>query len=192
MRVALGWLLGIAWGQVAFYIEPIRFLTLEGEPYLELFLGVDATSVRYKEAPGGGYKGEVEFSLILRNAVEEPVYADKFRFMLPALPDTAAPERRQIYADIRRLRLPPGTYLLELEGQDPNQLPKPQKVKALTQFEVLAGGKGFGYSDLLYAKAIYPSGGSGYERHGLRLEPWISNGLLLDPDTSSSTGKCIR
>lgn len=183
MRIALGGLVAWVWGQVAFYLEPVRFLTLEGQPYLELFLGVDATSVRYKEVPGGGYAGEVDFSLILRNAVEEPVYADKFRFTLPTVADTAAPERRQIYADIRRLRLPAGTYLLEVEAQDPNQLPKPQKVKALTQFEVPAGGQGFGYSDLLYAKSIQAATGRGYERHGLFLEPWISNGFLVDPDT---------
>ncbi len=178
---ALWGLLALAWAQVAFYVEPVRYFTPEGEPYMELFISVDASSVRYVPR-GGQYQGQVDFTLLLKNALEEAVYADKFRFELPAVPDTTSPLRERLYVDIRRLRLPAGTYIIEVEGTDPNQLPRPQKVKALLSFEMPAPTRGFRYSDLLYVHKLQSSEAA-YERHGLRLEPWVSNGLLIDPDT---------
>ncbi|MCS7162041.1 MAG: GWxTD domain-containing protein [Bacteroidia bacterium] len=175
-------LAALFWLQVLFYVEPVRFFTLEGEPYVELFLGVDATSVRYVPE-GDGYKAQVDFLLLLKNQLDEAVYADKFRFILPVVRDTMAPERQRLYVDVRRLRLPQGVYTLEVEGMDPHQLPRPQKVKAVTQFEVPAKSAGFGYSDLLYARGGQASTPKGYERHGLNLDLWITNGFFTDPDT---------
>lgn len=169
------------WGQVSFYVEPIRYYTPEGEPYVELFIGVEGGSVRYVRE-NNRYQGVVDFQLILRNALEEAIYADKFRFLLPAVEDSLSPERQRIYADIRRLRLPPGLYIIEVEGSDPYQLPRSQRVKAVLQLEVPALNPRFRYSDLLYARRLHTADAL-YERHGIRLEPWISNGILIDPDT---------
>ncbi|MEN3040519.1 MAG: GWxTD domain-containing protein [Bacteroidia bacterium] len=180
MRVFWGLLAG-AWAQVVFYVEPIRYYTPEGQPYVELFIGLDASSVRYV-ARDGLYKGEVDFTLIIKNALEAPVYADKFRFVLPPTNDSLSVHRQRLYADIRRLRIPAGTYQVEVEATDPNQLPRPQKVKAITEFEMPGLVPGFRYSDLLFARRLNTAEAT-YERHGLRLEPWISNGLLVDPDT---------
>lgn len=174
-------LLSVAYAQVVFYVEPVRYYTLTGEPYMELFLSVDAGSVRYISREGQ-YQGEVDFTLLLKNALEEAVYADKFRFTLPPVPDTTSPERDRLYVDIRRLRLPPGAYLIEVEAMDPHQLPRPQKVKALLEIEIPDSTRRFRYSDLLYVHRLnVPE--AHYERHGIRMEPWVSNGLLIDPDT---------
>ncbi|MCS6789549.1 MAG: GWxTD domain-containing protein [Bacteroidia bacterium] len=189
MRSAL-WI-GLLWAQPLFYVEPVRFYTPEGEPYLELFLGLDATSVRFVPE-GNAYKGETEFSLLLKNAKNEPVYADKFRFSLPVLSDTNAPERQRIYVDARRLRLPSGIYTLEIEAQDPHQLPRPQQVKAITQFEVPAPRKSFAYSDLIYARTLTQTKSGLYQRHGMSLELWVSNGFLIDPDTLWVYGELYR
>ncbi|MCS6896177.1 MAG: GWxTD domain-containing protein [Bacteroidia bacterium] len=175
------WLLAGAWAQVVFYVEPVRYYTPEGQPYVELFIGVDASSVRYV-ARGGVYEGEVDFTLIIKNALDAPVYADKFRFVLPPAKDSLSVSRQRLYADIRRLRIPSGTYQIEIEATDPNQTPRPQKVKAVMEFEMPERAGGFRYSDLLFAHRINAEEAP-YERHGLRLEPWISNGLLVDPDT---------
>ncbi|MCS7298082.1 MAG: GWxTD domain-containing protein [Bacteroidia bacterium] len=178
------WLMGIigaGWCQVIFYLEPVCYYTLEGEPYVELFLGVDASTVRYV-AHQGKYHGEVECTLLLKNALEEPVYADKFRFILPSVEDTLASARYRIYADVRRLRLPAGTYFIDVEAFDLHQLPRPQKVRAVLEFEVPPSTSGFRYSDLLYVNGV-GTAAAAYERHTLRLEPWVSNGLLVDPET---------
>ncbi|MCX7606395.1 MAG: GWxTD domain-containing protein [Bacteroidia bacterium] len=182
MRLIFVSLLGTAWSQVAFYIEPVRYFTLEGQPYVELFLGVDATSLRYVPT-SQGYEAEATFSLVLRDAEESPIYADKFRFALPVLADTHLSSRQRIYVDVRRLRLAPGSYTLEVEGSDPRQLPRPQLVKAITQFQVPDTGRKFHFSDLVFAKGLRARPGQGYERHGLSLEPWVSNGFLIDPET---------
>lgn len=175
--------LSLLWAQVAFYIEPVRYYTLESEPYIELFLGVDATSVQLIST-NNGYGGTVDFALILKNDKDEALYADKFRFILPTVPDTHLATRQKLYTDIRRLRLPLGLYTVEVEATDPNQKPRPQQVKAITQFEVLPPVRGFAYSDLLYARSIRPGAEEkAYTRHGLTIEPWISNGLIVDPDT---------
>ncbi|MCS7153795.1 MAG: GWxTD domain-containing protein [Bacteroidia bacterium] len=180
MRYLLAGIAGV-WAQVAFYVEPVRFYTPEGEAYVELFIGVDGSSVRYVPQDGQ-FRGEVDFVLVLKNPADEPIYADKFRFVLPPVADTLSEHRQKIYADIRRLRLPAGDYLIEVEATDPHQLPRPQKVKALLGFSMFPAAKGFRYSDLLYVHRVGLSEAT-YERHGLRLEPWISNGLLVDPDT---------
>ncbi|MCX8112950.1 MAG: GWxTD domain-containing protein [Bacteroidia bacterium] len=180
MHLLLACATGI-WAQVIFYVEPIRYYTPEGEAYMELFLGVDASSVRYISRQGR-YQGEVDFTLLLKNASDAPVYADKFRFTLPPVDDTTSVERQRIYVDVRRLRLPAGLYLIEAEATDPNQLPRPQKVKAILEFEMPPASRRFRYSDLLYVYRL-SSTTAAYERHNLRLEPWISNGLLIDPDT---------
>ncbi|MCS7189761.1 MAG: GWxTD domain-containing protein, partial [Bacteroidia bacterium] len=181
----------LGWAQVAFYVEPIRYFGLDGNPYVELFLGVDGTSVRYIPAQDE-YHAKVDFSLVLRNSAEEPVYADKFSFILPSVRDTNLPSRQRIYADVRRLRLPKGIYTLEIEGRDPHQLPKSQVVKAITQFEISEPKRGFAYSDLLYATLLTPAKGEGYERHNLHIQPLISNGILIDPDSLIVYGEILH
>lgn len=178
--------------QVLFYVEPVRFYTLEGEPYVELFLGVDATSVVYVPADPG-YQGVVDFTLVLKNKADQPVYADKFRFALPPVPDTQHVQRQRIYMDVRRLRLAPGLYTLEVEARDPHQQPRPQIVKAITQFEAPPPARGFFYSDLLFARHIRrDTASSVYQRHGLALDLWIANGFLVDPDTLFVYGELYR
>jgi len=171
------------WAQVDFVVEPIRYFSPDGQPYVELFLGLEGSSVTLLRQADGSYKGEAAFSLILKNTAEEPIYADKFVFQAGPWPDTMLAHRQRLYIDVRRLRLPSGIYTLEVEGKDPHQRPRIQTVKALTQFEVPAASQGFQYSDLLFAKSIRSGTGGGYERHGLSIEPILTGGLLVDPDT---------
>lgn len=172
----------LLWGQVSFVIEPPRFYTPEGTPYVELLIGLEGISLT-PVLKDSAYYGEAAFTLIIKNLAEAVVYADKFRFQVGPWPDTLPQTRNQIYLDPRRLRLPSGLYTIELEGFDPHQQPKPQTVKAVTQLELPLPQSGFAYSDLLFARHIGPAQNQGYERHSLHIEPHLLGGLFIDPDT---------
>ena len=180
------------WGQVSFFVEPVRYFSPEGQPYLELFLAVEGPSVTPIRRGDTLYQGEVSFQLLIRNLAEEPVYADKFVLTIGPWPDTLVEHRSTVYMDVRRLRLPTGLYTLEITAQDPHQKPRSQVVKAITQFEVPSLLTGFGYSDLLFARSGSTVAGNTYQRHGLSMEPIISGGVVVDPDTLVIFGEIYR
>ena len=95
-------LLTFLWGQVSFIVEPIRYYTPEGQPYLELFLAVEGASVTPIRRPDSLYGGEVSFQVLLKNFAEEPIYADKFVVSLGPWPDTLIEHRHTLYIDARR------------------------------------------------------------------------------------------
>ncbi len=177
------------WGQVNFVVEPIRFFSPEGQPYIELFLAVEGTSVTPVRHSDTLYVGEVFFQILIKNMAEEAVYADKFIMKVGSWIDTLLENRNALYIDARRLRLPAGLYTLEITAQDKHQRPRPQTVRAITQFEVPSSLTGFGYSDLLFARRIAAASGASYQRHGLFMEPLISGGVVVDPDTLAVFGE---
>jgi GWxTD domain-containing protein len=185
-------LLTFLWGQVSFIVEPIRYYTPEGQPYLELFLAVEGASVTPIRRPDSLYGGEVSFQVLIKNFAEEPIYADKFVVSLGPWPDTLIEHRHTLYIDARRLRLPSGFYTLEVTAQDKHQRPRPQTVQAITQLEIPAPLTGFGYSDLLLCRRITSASSGGYQRHGLSIEPLITGGVVVDPDTLAIFGEVYR
>ncbi len=170
------------WGQVSFFIEPVRFFSPEGQSYIEVFLAVEGASVTPVRRSDTLYEGEASFQMLIKNLAEEAVYADKFVLTIGPWPDTLIEHRSAIYIDVRRLRLPAGLYTLEITAQDRHQKPRSQVVKAVTQFEVPSPLTGFGYSDILFARSL-ASSQTAYQRHGLFIEPIISGGSVVDPDT---------
>ncbi len=177
------------WGQVSFVVEPIRYFSPEGQPYLEFLLAIEGASVTPVRLSDSNYGGEVFCQLIIKNLAEETIYADKFVISLGPWPDTLKDHRSRLYIDARRLRLPAGLYTLEVTAQDKHQQPRPQTVKAVTQIEIPSPLLGFGYSDLLFARRISANSGALYQRHGLSIEPLITGGVVVDPDTLAVFGE---
>jgi len=179
----------LGWAQVNFTIEPIRYYTPEGQPYLELFIAIEGSSVTPSRRSDSLFAGEVLCQVLIKNLAEEPVYADKFVLTLGPWSDTLKETRSILYTDVRRLRLPTGLYTLEVTAQDKYQQPRPQSVQAITQFEIPSPLQGFGYSDLLIARRINLADSGPYRRHGLAIDPLLTGGVVVDPDTLALFGE---
>jgi hypothetical protein len=179
----------LGWAQVNFTIEPIRYYTPEGQPYLELFIAIEGSSVTPSRRSDSLFAGEVLCQVLIKNLAEEPIYADKFVLTLGPWSDTLKETRSILYTDVRRLRLPTGLYTLEVTAQDKYQQPRPQSVQAITQFEIPSPLRGFGYSDLLIARRINLADSGPYRRHGLAIDPLLTGGVVVDPDTLALFGE---
>ena len=185
-------LLTLTWAQVSFTIEPIRYYTLEGQPYLELFIAIEGPSVTPIPHADSLFIGEVLCQVLIKNLAEKPIYADKFVLTLGPWSDTLKETRTALYIDVRRLRLPAGLYTLEVSAEDKHQQPRPQNVQAITHFEIPSPLHGFGYSDLLIARRITSGANAPYQRHGLAIEPLIAGGVVVDPDSLALFGEAYH
>jgi GWxTD domain-containing protein len=91
-------------------------------PYVETYLMVRGSTVRFVKNANGRYQGKVEVTLTASKG-DEIKFADKYLLFSPEVDDTLA--LRSNFIDQQRIPLPPGDYELGLRVQDINSLANP-------------------------------------------------------------------
>lgn len=103
------------------------FYSPENGPYLETYLTIDGHSACFKETQPGIYQSSIEATLVFRSG-DSIRYFDKFNLLSPETVDTL--QSVSDFTDLHRVRLPNGTYKMELIIRDKFSLDsKPYVVK---------------------------------------------------------------
>jgi GWxTD domain-containing protein len=133
------------------------------QPYLEVYLHVEAASLTAITTPGGLRQAGVEVLLLLERR-DTVVLADKYRLHGPA---TVLPVD---FVDLKRYRLPDGHYQLRLELQDAHDPANKAMLQQLV--EVSFPEKTVQQSSILLLAACYPQAqASPLQRNGRYMEP---------------------
>jgi GWxTD domain-containing protein len=175
-------------GNVEFYLDLCRFQNAESEPYIEVYMSIDGTSVDYKEVKKSQFQASVNILMYLRRIEGEDsliVYRDNYNLLSQYLKDTVA-SRRQAFVEMKRIQLTPGDYLLQVIMKD-NHDADAYGVANLSTFEVPAPAPDvFAFSDLEFVNSIRKSERENVlSKNGYEIVPFGMNATFVDQDKLS-------
>src|SRR6185436_3083170 len=94
------------------------FYSAENGPYVETYLSVAGTSVKYSKLPGGKYQGKIEVTISFKLDNEIKKF-DKYNLLSPEMDDTSNVAFN--FIDQQRFQLNNGKYLMEISIADKNK-----------------------------------------------------------------------
>jgi GWxTD domain-containing protein len=109
------------------------FYSPEQGPYVETYLSVIGSSVKYASTDSGKFQASIEISAVLKNDSGAVVHADRYNLLSPEVTDTSKVAFN--FLDQQRIKLPNGNYLLELKVTDKNRGNKPAVISDRIKIE---------------------------------------------------------
>ena len=97
------------------------FYSPETGPYIETYLSVNGSTVKYVPNEKGAYQGSIEVIYIFRQG-EEIKNFKKFNLLSPEITDTLKPVN---FLDQQRIQLPNGEYIFEIQMSDKSTQDEP-------------------------------------------------------------------
>ncbi|MDB4285956.1 GWxTD domain-containing protein [bacterium] len=159
-------------GDVEFFLDVCRFQDPQNNPYIEVYLTVDGSSVTY-EPQGDNFQGSVNIKIKLdkRNTSDTlTVFSDNYNFLFN-IADTTEASKRQGQIDLKRIPLEPGNYMVQVIMID-NGGKNASQVANINEFEVTTGNGAFTTSDLEFLSKVTKSD---------RETPFLKNGYEVIP-----------
>lgn len=100
-----------------YYVDVCNFYDAAGKPYAEIYLDIDAGSIKYAAAESG-FQGNIEVKLVVKDkskaSDDAPAFEKTFELLSPVLSDSGKASTKFGIMDVRRVALDPGVY--ELTG----------------------------------------------------------------------------
>ncbi len=171
-------------GDVEFYLDYARFQGPDDQPYVEVYLSIDATSVSYKPTEASTWQASVNiqlqvFQLVGKDSVAK--FTDNYNLLSPQFPDTTLEYTRQNFVEMRRIPLAPGEYLVQVMMKD-NQDDGGTPVVNFAEFELEASnGTDFHFSDLEFVARVTKSDQESIlNKNGYEIVPFGINSNFVD------------
>lgn len=111
-----------SFSQLKAYFTYSAFFSPENGPYIETYLSVIGSSVKYQKSATGKYQGSIEITMVFKQG-ENIKNFKKYNLLSPELDDTLGSFVN--FIDQQRFLLPNGTYNLELSISDKNSSDQP-------------------------------------------------------------------
>ncbi|MEZ4686296.1 MAG: hypothetical protein R3B47_09580 [Bacteroidia bacterium] len=107
---------------VSIFLDYARFQNPNAEPYIEVYITVDGSSVNYQAVEGQkAFQAKVELNIFLlkleSNGDTSLQYVDKYNLLSPVTKDTSM-SARKAFPDLKRIMTPPGMYALRVIARD--------------------------------------------------------------------------
>ena len=97
--------------ELTYFIDVATFYDHEDQPYMEFYLDVVASSLRYTSNETGQFEGKVGVELKITDLLtQEEVYNREFELVNPDVADTSRSKLGYGIMDVRRISLKPGSY----------------------------------------------------------------------------------
>jgi GWxTD domain-containing protein len=107
---------GLSHAQLNVYLDYGVFQTPDQNPYIETYLVIIGSSLKYEMTAAGGWEGGVEVTMVI-NAGDSTSYADRY---LLRSPEVSTDEDIPNFVDIQRIPLKSQDYQFDLRIKDPN------------------------------------------------------------------------
>ena len=155
------------------YMSYAIFKTPDNMPYVETYLTIKGSSLKYTLQENGKYKGVVDVQIIFRKN-DSIINFDKYVLSGMEIKDTT--RTRKNLLDIQRYALPPGTYELELSLKD-----RAEDTEALVTtvgFTIDFPENKMSFSDIEFLLSYEKSDDTTVlDKNGYRLIPYVFNYL---------------
>ena len=171
-------------GDVEFYLDYCRFQGPDNQPYIEVYLSIDATSVSYKKAANDQWQSSTNIQLKLSQLEGKDstsTFTDNYNLLSPFIPDTTIEHTRQNFVEMRRIPLKPGKYTLQVIMKD-NLDDASTAVANVADFEVSQPeANAFHFSDLEFVARIAKSTEENIMvKNGYEIVPFGINSNFVD------------
>ncbi|MEO5570843.1 MAG: GWxTD domain-containing protein [Bacteroidia bacterium] len=155
------------------------FYNSEKGPYIETYLSVAGSSVKYSKLGNGKYQGKIEISLSF-NLNGETKHYDKYNLLSPEVDDTVTFAFN--FIDQQRIPLNNGKYLMEISIADKNAGTKPFSSKQEINIEYYPNIASVSDVELVdsYKKS---EGESMLTKNGYEIIPYVNNFYPDDMNT---------
>lgn len=171
--------------EMVYYVDVCTFYDQSGNPYIELYLDVDAYSIEYSQTEGGAFQSsvDVEISVVSKTAAE-PLYARKFELMSPEIRDTARTGKPFGIMDVRRISLAPGTYIITGLLRDKHQ-PEAKLHKFVQEILIEEQSQSFAStSEIEFIQSFQKSSAvQPHSKLGYDILPLVTNATFVDMDS---------
>ena len=147
------------------------FLVDKAQPYLETYLQFDAWTMHFTPAPQGGYRAEVEVSLVLRQQ-DSVCFAKRYDLSSPTVPDLEHLDFS--FLDVQRFSVSDGIFDLDITLRDKGSDAEP--VSLSQKIYISFGRRQPTLSSLQLLASIKPTVKENIlSRGGYDLEPYVSD-----------------
>jgi GWxTD domain-containing protein len=171
---------------VSLFLDYARFQDPKAEPYIEVYITVDGTSVQYRPAQGQeGYQAKVELYVQLLRLQEDGdtsiQFIDRYNLLSPLASDTSM-EARKAFPDLKRIMTPPGLYALRVIAKDVYGGSETDHLTVVEVPEVKQDS--FRFSDVEFVASIRPSAAPNvFTKHGRDIIPFGLEGTFINQDS---------
>jgi len=171
-------------GTVEFFLDLCRFQAVNGNPYVEVYMSIDGTSVAYKKAENG-YQSNVNI-LVRTYKISDGDsvinYQDRFNLLSQIIADTSLASRKQAFVELKRIQMQPGNYLLEVIMED-NHDSTGIAVGNYYDFEIEEPSKEFSFSDLEFIHSIEKAQSENiFTKNGFQIIPFGMNASFIEQE----------
>jgi GWxTD domain-containing protein len=171
--------------EMVYYVDVCTFYDQSSNPYIELYLDVDAYTIDYFQTEGGAFQGSVDVELsIVEKSTPDPVFAKRFELMSPETRDTARTGKPFGIMDVRRITLQPGSYVITGLLRDKNR-PDAKQHKFVQEILIDAQSQNFAStSEIEFIQSfnktttVQPHSKLGYD-----ILPLVTNSTFVDMDS---------
>lgn len=174
-------------GDVEFYLDLCRFQNVEKQPYIEVYMSIDATSVDFQKIKNKGFQANVNIRVKLKKISDTDTlvtYADNYNLLSQIIPDTTSEYTRQAFVEMKRIQLDggEGNYLLEVIMKD-NVDEEGLGIVNFYAFEIEKPAEGFAFSDLEFVNSIEKVETENVlTKNGYQIVPFGMNATFVDQD----------
>lgn len=174
-------------GDVEFYLDLCRFQNPEKQPYIEVYMSIDATSVNFSKADKKGFQANVNIRVKLKRITGTDTvitYVDNYNLLSQFMPDTTVEYTHQAFVEMKRIQLEggEGNYLLEVVMKD-NHDEEGVAVVNYYGFEIDKPAEGFAFSDLEFVHSIEKVEEENIlTKNGYQIIPFGMNATFVDQD----------
>lgn len=174
-------------GDVEFYLDLCRFQNAADQPYIEVYMSIDATSVDFQQVKNKGFQANVNIRMQLKKISGTDTlitYADNYNLLSQFIPDTTAEHTRQAFVEMKRIQLESGEgdYLLEVIMKD-KQDEEGLAIVNYYSFEIEKPVEGFAFSDLEFVHSIEKVEEENIlTKNGYQIIPFGMNATFVDQD----------
>ena len=170
-----------------YVLDVYNFSDIDGTPYIESHLSINASSIRYQKNENGNFQGSVDITFLVtpKEANAKPIFQKAYQLMSPELTDTSKDKTNFLITDVYRIPLKPGEFTFSGSFID-NLDPSKAENKFETGLEIEDDREKFHFSDIQFIKSIKrASESTPYTKHGFDIIPQNTNNYFADQDTLS-------
>ena len=153
------------------YMSYASFYTPEGKSYLETYLTVKGSSIKYVKGEDGKWYGKIDIQIIFSKN-DSVVNFNKYELKSPPRKDTLTPPLN--FLDVQRYGLSPGEYKMDLKISDANSDKDPFKVNTMVTIKKLPDSIAF--SDVEFVANYEKSDNESIlTKSGYKIIPYVFN-----------------
>jgi len=153
------------------YMAYAIFNTPDNNPYVETYLTIKGSSVKYMAQENGMFRGTVDVQIIFRKN-DSIINFDKYELLGFESKDTSRYMKN--FLDVQRYALPAGTYELELSLKD--RASNKDAFVTVVGFTIDFPEEKMGFSDIVFLQSYEKtSNTSVIEKSGYKLIPYVFN-----------------